>query len=181
MSSRKELAESSFIYCNELRFAPVDNVRQVMNRLQLDRRQVKRLLAGHFPSGEWDYRSVPLEEDNMSSMSELDLSEAVSSASTSISRSPPPDSKRIPSAMVSAVTSRRLSSKPSSPPPLPRGHLPFRLTQPDPHIHPTAVPAPASPLAIYMLAHRYGLEVLEGLARERILKGLTVDNCMPML
>jgi hypothetical protein len=91
--------------------------------------------------------------------------------------------------MVSSVTSRRLATKstpvktPVSPTVHTRtSHLAMRLSDhPDPHAHPCSSPPPASPLAIYMLAHRYRLEVLEDLAKERILKGLTVDNCMPIL
>jgi len=51
----------------------------------------------------------------------------------------------------------------------------------DPHAHPCAPPAPASALNIYMLSHRYRLEVLEGLAKDRIIEQMTPENCIPML
>lgn len=67
----------------------------------------------------------------------------------------------------------------------PAPHRPLRLSDvaptPDPHPHPAPSPAPPSALGIYMLAHRYDIAILEGLAKERILKGLTPENCMPML
>jgi hypothetical protein len=79
--------------------------------------------------------------------------------------------------------------KPPTSPPLRAGpgghHLPLRLSDaspaPDPHAHPCTPPAPASALSMYMLSHRYAIPALEGLAKERILKGLTVESCMPML
>lgn len=222
-------ADCSYVYCNELLFSADEDVRHVMNRLHLDRREVQRVLAGRkrlWSPGEWDYRVIPLEGDEQDlstsvSLSEADPSErAKSISSASAGRSPPlkPVENRIPSALVSSVTSRRLGAAsarpgsasgpgPSTPtptpkkPPIPvavpsgkssspnsshpRGkHIPLRLSDAhtvDPHPHPSPQPPPASPLSVYMLAHRYRLDVLESLAKERILTGMTVDNCMPML
>ena len=59
----------------------------------------------------------------------------------------------------------------------PLRHLP----ESDPHLHPTITPAPASALSVYILAHRYRLDELEGLAKDQILSKLTHETCMPML
>ena len=67
----------------------------------------------------------------------------------------------------------------------PAPHRPPRLSDtapiPDPHPHPAPPPTYPSALSMYMLAHRYDITVLEELAKERILKGLTPEKCMPML
>ncbi|RXK37333.1 hypothetical protein M231_05399 [Tremella mesenterica] len=55
------------------------------------------------------------------------------------------------------------------------------ILHPDPNPHPTPQPGPASALRIYMLAHRYRLDMLESLAREHLVGLLNVDNAMGML
>ena len=51
----------------------------------------------------------------------------------------------------------------------------------DPHEHPSEIPAAASALSVYMLAHRYSLDTLAKAAKEQIMGMLTPENCMPML
>ncbi|KAK8858764.1 hypothetical protein IAR55_002993 [Kwoniella newhampshirensis] len=68
--------------------------------------------------------------------------------------------------------------------PLPRNHqhypLPRLQGEPDPHPHPTPQPQAASALEVYMLADRYRLDALKGLAKEHIVEKMTEENCMPM-
>lgn len=51
----------------------------------------------------------------------------------------------------------------------------------DPHSHPTEPPPSPSPLAVFILAHRYGLEELQALARDAVLRHLTTDTCVAAL
>jgi hypothetical protein len=86
----------------------------------------------------------------------------------------PSSAKRSPSTQAGATSPNALGTG--------RGHYSLRhLPEPDPHPHPCAEPASASALAVYMLAHRYRLTMLEGLAKDHILSRLNFDNCMPML
>lgn len=88
-----------------------------------------------------------------------------------------------PSGKASETLSPRLPKHPLPPPP----HRPLRLSDvtpapaPDPHPHPAPAPTPPSALSMYMLSHRYDIPVLQALAKERVLKGLSADDCMPML
>jgi hypothetical protein len=52
---------------------------------------------------------------------------------------------------------------------------------PEPHKHPTPPPTPPSPLAVFFLAHRYGLDELQALARDALLRQLTPDSCVAAL
>lgn len=74
------------------------------------------------------------------------------------------------------------ASAPTSPP-CARNFIPRRshAPPPDPHKHPTKPPAPPSPLAVFFLAHRYGLEDLQVLARDALLRNLTPDTCIAAL
>ncbi|TXT16001.1 hypothetical protein VHUM_00504 [Vanrija humicola] len=53
--------------------------------------------------------------------------------------------------------------------------------QADPHSHPTEPPPSPSPLAVFILAHRYGLDELQALARDAVLRHLTRDTCVAAL
>ncbi|KLT39448.1 hypothetical protein CC85DRAFT_288504 [Cutaneotrichosporon oleaginosum] len=51
----------------------------------------------------------------------------------------------------------------------------------EPHKHPTVPPTPPSPLAVFFLAHRYGLDELQALARDALLRQLTPSSCVAAL
>jgi hypothetical protein len=57
-----------------------------------------------------------------------------------------------------------------------RSHPPL-----DPHKHPAEAPPPPAPLAVFFLAHRYGLYELQALARDALLRHLTSETCVAAL
>lgn len=83
-----------------------------------------------------------------------------------------------------ATSIRKPSSKSPVPPVSPAGSrfTPRRSHAPlDPHKHPTDSPPPPSPLAVFFLAHRYGLDELQALARDALLRNLTPETCIAAL
>ena len=52
---------------------------------------------------------------------------------------------------------------------------------PDPHPHPTPAPGPASALAIYQVAHRYGMPTLATLALEHVMSTITPQSSFALL
>lgn len=52
---------------------------------------------------------------------------------------------------------------------------------PDPHLHPTSELPPASALAIYQVAHRYGLSGLQQLALEHMMSTINPKSSFPLL
>lgn len=61
------------------------------------------------------------------------------------------------------------------------GRHPSSSSLPDPHPHPTPPPRPASALAMYQLAHRYGMPGLVNLALEHMMSTLTPQTCFALL
>lgn len=93
-------------------------------------------------------------------------------------RKPPPPSVGVAKSKVSPSTA------PTSPAAVGRSPYPAsapRRPPPDPHKHPTAPPTPPSPLAVFFLAHRYGLDELQALAQEALLRQLTPESCVAAL
>ena len=84
-----------------------------------------------------------------------------------------PAPSKVPSAVGSQTSPKALGRS--------QYHLPRLHSGPDPHHHPSTAPPPASALSVYMLSHRYRLEILESLAKEHILSRMTSESCMPML
>lgn len=111
-------------------------------------------------------------------------------SSSPISTIPRIVSTRKPAPSSVSVAKSSVKSSPSTAPtspaavgrsPYPAG-APRRLPPPcEPHKHPTAHPTPPSPLAVFFLAHRYGLEELQFLARDALLRQLTPDSCVAAL
>jgi len=52
---------------------------------------------------------------------------------------------------------------------------------PDPHLHPTPEPPPASALSVYRIAHRYDLGGLASLALEHMMTTMTPEHCFSLL
>ncbi|BEJ17298.1 hypothetical protein CspHIS471_0606990 [Cutaneotrichosporon sp. HIS471] len=95
-------------------------------------------------------------------------------------RKPPPPSVVVKSAAKSPSTA------PTSPAAVGRSPYPTGAPRrpgppPEPHKHPTLPPTPPSPLAVFFLAHRYGLDELQSLARDALLRQLTPDSCVTAL
>ena len=63
--------------------------------------------------------------------------------------------------------------------------LPKRIASPipapDPHVHPTSAPRPASALSVYQIAHRYSMPGLATLALEHIMSTITPKTSFPLL
>ena len=58
---------------------------------------------------------------------------------------------------------------------------PPSLSSSDPHTHPVSQPRAASALAVYQIAHRYGLPDLSDLALEHIMNTITPKSSFPLL
>ncbi|PSS35433.1 hypothetical protein PHLCEN_2v1588 [Hermanssonia centrifuga] len=54
-------------------------------------------------------------------------------------------------------------------------------TEPDPHPHPTLAPLPASALAMYQVAHRYGMPGLASLSLEHMMSTITPQSSFALL
>jgi len=52
---------------------------------------------------------------------------------------------------------------------------------PDPHMHPTPAPTPASALSMYHIAHRYAMPALSSLALEHMMSTLTPESSFALL
>lgn len=58
---------------------------------------------------------------------------------------------------------------------------PGNTSSPDPHLHPTATPGPASALSMYQVAHRYSLPNLASLSLEHIMSTITPQSSFALL
>lgn len=96
----------------------------------------------------------------------------------------------VPRIATASCPARKPAAKPKpSPPGAPKSppvsrspySIPRRAPVPDPHPHPSPPPPSASPLAVFFLAHRYGLSELEAVARDFLLRHLTPQTCVATL
>lgn len=55
------------------------------------------------------------------------------------------------------------------------------VSTPDPHLHPTPAPGPASALSVYQVAHRYTMHSLAALALEHIMSTITPQSSFALL
>lgn len=55
------------------------------------------------------------------------------------------------------------------------------ISSPDPHLHPTPHPPPASALAMYHVAHRYAMPTLSGLALEHMMNTISPETSFALL
>jgi hypothetical protein len=62
----------------------------------------------------------------------------------------------------------------------PRSH-PSSVSTPDPHVHPTPAPPPASALSMYQVAHRYAMPGLATLALEHMMATITPQSSFALL
>ena len=219
-----------YIYTNELQFTIEEDVRTLMDQLQIEPKEINRVLTSTaiYGPSEFEYRHLPRQGEDGEDGDGFDTRtvKSVSSAGTRQSAISPTPAKTAPplprsasstSSTLSKSTTGSSASKasraaqtaatPSRPRPAsktaapntapapkapgatgttsssPQGinRAPYPTRPKDPHPHPCPPPPPASALSVYMLSHRYRLESLEQLAKERIIEQMTSGNCMPML
>jgi hypothetical protein len=218
----------SFVYTNELRFTPQEDVRSLVDQLQIDRKQINRTLTTSplYGPSEWEFQRLLRQDEEREDFDGFDSRTVQSVSSTGTRRSaisPPPMkpalqatrpasstpgsgktpstlTKPLRSAQAAATTTPnkgrtlpKTQATPTTAKPVPVNTAPSSVSPKgvprpgytprpaDPHPHPCPPPLPASALSIYMLSHRYRLEALQGLARDRIIEQMTPENCMPML
>lgn len=179
----------------------------MLQQQSIDEHLTKRLLSSATLSGlgsdEWGWQDHGREDDT-SSVIDYDTQSVTSSAHStqayipsrtarsSTAHTASSVAKASPRAKASTennlVTPSRRTSGSSYPSTssggrtVSKGHHPARtVPESDPHAHPCETPAPACALAVYMLAHQYRLDTLEGLARKHILTFLTHSTCIPVL
>ncbi|KAL7420790.1 hypothetical protein Q5752_004743 [Cryptotrichosporon argae] len=191
-----------YVYTDEIAFATParsgDDVRAIVARQNLDPAAVRRVIEG----AGWEWTVVADEdgtsehsrgpsETEPSPRSHSRLSAASTSAISTTSLPPqrkppiPPRTGSTAAAASSASSATVVSSprRPSAakPPPSPRYATPRRPPPPDPHPHSCAAPPPAPALAVYILAHRYGLDELVSLAHGSILGALEPATSVSVL
>ncbi|KAJ7639082.1 hypothetical protein FB45DRAFT_827834 [Roridomyces roridus] len=94
------------------------------------------------------------------------------------------------SAMSGVARTKPVPLTPASGPYTPTGHYPISprtqrshqsLSAPDPHLHPTPAPPPASALSVYQVAHRYAMPTLAALALEHMMSTITPHSSFGLL
>lgn len=199
-----------WVYTDEMRFG-LEPVRDVMAHVRLDGAAAARILRGDSWDfqpllDDDDARTVrSVSSSGTHATGARSPAASASSAASGASRlTPPPPTpgqtphdtpKKAagPSSQQAASLAPASAAPPSSLPRISRKKAPpasspsrpyvapRRSHAQDPHAHPAPPPDPPSPLAAFFLAHRYGLEELQAIARDTLLRQLTPDTCVAAL
>ena len=126
-----ELTVDRFIYTNELEFADDDDVRLIMDQVQIDIGETKKLLSGatsYLGTPEWDYRRLPRNGELEGSSFELGQADDTDARTSQSASSGTSASRRVSTSLTSqpgleaaAVDSAHAGSK--SPAPLSGGKM----------------------------------------------------------
>ena len=173
-------------------------MRDLLQQQSIEPSFTKRLLSpslSTIKTNEWGWHNLSVEDEASSADHDT---QSVSSSAHSAHAHPPPAVRSPTAHTASSVAKASPRTKTENSPNNPtralpgtsystsrtvgKGPHPTRaISEPDPHQHPCEAPAPACALSMYMLAHRYRLDELVGLARNHILDHLTHSTCIPVL
>lgn len=190
------------MYTNELLFDETDDhVRDLLKQQSIDPTLAKRLLSSSTSSSsargnEWGWHDLVTEDDSISDHDAQSVGSSAHSSHTTTTRtvrSPTahtassvakasPRAKTLPLTDTASRGVGGSGAGTSYSSRTAKAAQPARtVSEPDPHPHPCEVPVPACALSMYILADRYRLDTLAGLAKDHILGHLTYSTCIPIL